>query len=130
LRAAASYPAAEGAFADADLQSALIDCGLAAFADNLDESDHWARRLSPGEQQRVAFARVLLHKPDWLFLDEATSALDPETEERLYRLLRERLPGITVLSIGHRLSLVAFHSRRVAVRRDGAGIGRLEEVAV
>jgi putative ATP-binding cassette transporter len=96
--------------------------GLPALAGRLDEERHWALELSGGEQQRIAFARALLQRPDWLFLDEATSALDESTEAMLYTLLAERLPGTTVLSIGHRRTLAAFHGRRiVAPDLDGAG---------
>ena len=69
--------------------------------------------LSGGEQQRLAFARALLNKPDWLFLDEATASLPDDTQAALYGLLRERLPGTTVVSIGHRTSLAEFHARRL-----------------
>lgn len=133
LRTAVTYPSAANAFDDAAVAEALEAVGLPAFADRLDEEDHWSQRLSGGEQQRIAFARALLHKPDWLFLDEATSACDPETETRLYTLLKDRLPGTTVLSIGHRTSLTAFHDRRVEVRKGDDGVGMLrpaEAVAV
>ena len=72
---------------------------------------------------------MLLHRPDWLYLDEATSACDPTTEERLYRLLRERLPGTTLVSVGHRASLAAYHDRRLTVRPGGDGIGDLVPAA-
>ncbi|PWC34532.1 ABC transporter ATP-binding protein [Azospirillum sp. TSO35-2] len=125
LHAAVTYPAAPQAF-DADTVRAVLDAvGMAGFADRLHEEDHWTQRLSGGEQQRVAIARALLHKPDWLYLDEATSACDPETEERLYGLLRDRLPGTTLVSVGHRSSLAAFHDRKLTVRRNGDGIGEL-----
>ena len=71
--------------------------------------------LSGGEQQRLAFARALLYRPNWLFLDEATSALDEAAEQRMYELLRERLPGATVLSIAHRSSAIAQHTRQLMV---------------
>ena len=106
----------------------------AADGDGSDESANWALRLSPGEQQRIAFARALVQKPDWLFLDEATSAVDEAAEGPLYALLRERLPGATVMSVGHRSTLRPFHARRlVVVRPNGAGTGAgpatLEEMA-
>jgi ABC-type uncharacterized transport system, permease and ATPase components len=128
LRTAVAYPSAANAFDDAAVAEVLEAVGLPAFADRLDEEDHWSQRLSGGEQQRIAFARALLHKPDWLFLDEATSACDPETETRLYTLLKDRLPGTTVLSIGHRTSLTAFHDRRVEVRKGDDGVGELRAV--
>ncbi|MDR2624912.1 MAG: ATP-binding cassette domain-containing protein, partial [Zoogloeaceae bacterium] len=78
---------------------------------DLEEYDQWDKRLSPGEQQRLAFARVLLHKPDWLFLDESTASLDPANEAAMYGLLRERLPNTTILSVAHRESVAAFHDQ-------------------
>ncbi|CAO3404208.1 ABC transporter ATP-binding protein/permease [Azospirillum palustre] len=128
LRAAVAYPATPDAFPDEAVREVLDAVGMAGFADRLAEEDHWSQRLSGGEQQRIAIARALLHKPDWLYLDEATSACDPETEERLYGLLRARLPGTTLVSIGHRPSLAAFHDRRMTVRRNGDGVGELAAV--
>ena len=110
-----------GGFDDATLREALVAVGLPEFAERLNEAGHWALQLSPGEQQRIAFARALVQKPDWLFLDEATSAVDEATEARLYRLVRERLADTTVFSIGHRATLRAFHSRQLLVRANGAG---------
>jgi putative ATP-binding cassette transporter len=104
--------------------------GLPDLVGRLDESAHWALALSPGEQQRIAFARALVQKPEWLFLDEATSALDEETEARLYALLRERLPGTTVVSVGHRSTLRAFHARRLVVTPNGTGVATVTEAAV
>ena len=113
LRNAVSFPAVPGRFSDAEITEALAACKLASYADRLDETHHWDRRLSPGEQQRLALARALLQRPDWLFLDEATSALDPETEMQLYKLLLERLPQATLVSIAHGDNLARFHSRRL-----------------
>lgn len=113
LREVVAYPAGGAGFSDEALQAALRDCRLPALADQLDTRDHWAHRLSMGEQQRLAFARALLNEPDWLFLDEATSALDEATEEHLYGLLRSRLPHTTLVSIAHRPSVAKFHQRRV-----------------
>jgi vitamin B12/bleomycin/antimicrobial peptide transport system ATP-binding/permease protein len=94
---------------------------LPHLVDHVDREDNWGQRLSGGEQQRLAIARALLAKPDWLFLDEATAALDEPTEEAIYRMLRERLPDTTIVSIGHRSTLAAFHDRRLelAPGRDG-----------
>ncbi|MDD3444946.1 MAG: ABC transporter ATP-binding protein/permease [Zavarzinia sp.] len=114
LRAAVTYPLAEGAIADEVLKSALADVGLPDLVDRLDEEAHWQMRLSGGELQRLAIARALVRKPRWLFLDEATSAMDEAMEHGLYDLIRKRLPGTTLVSIGHRSSLKAFHDRELA----------------
>ncbi|MBM4228949.1 MAG: ABC transporter ATP-binding protein/permease [Gammaproteobacteria bacterium] len=129
LRDAVAYPAFSEAFGDDVLQEALRACQLPALAPRLDESDHWAHRLSIGEQQRLAFARALLNKPDWLFLDEATSALDEATEQKLYSLLRERLPNTTLVSIAHRASLARHHDRRLEIVPEASG-ARLVEGAL
>ncbi|MEA2783467.1 MAG: vitamin B12/bleomycin/antimicrobial peptide transport system ATP-binding/permease protein, partial [Rhodospirillaceae bacterium] len=121
LRNAVTFPAQPGAFGDAEIAEALTAAGLGDYAGSLDEDHHWDRRLSPGEQQRLAMARALLHRPDWLFLDEATSALDPEMEARLYKLLMERLPNATLVSIAHRADLAAFHRRRLRFTRTEKG---------
>ncbi|MDF0578397.1 ABC transporter ATP-binding protein/permease [Bradyrhizobium yuanmingense] len=119
LRDAVVYPAAPGAFDAAQVREALIAVGLPDLAERLDEDGHWNRMLSLGEQQRLGLARALLHAPDYLFLDEATASLDEPSEARLYRLLAERLPQATIVSIGHRSTLDAFHTRKVALVKDG-----------
>jgi putative ATP-binding cassette transporter len=124
LREQLSYPAGPEAFGEEAYRATLSDVGLSRFDGRLDEHQHWGQVLSSGEQQRIAFARALLHRPQWLFLDEATASLDEESEARLYRLLKERLPGTTVVSIGHRPALAQFHDRRWRIERDGGG-GRL-----
>jgi vitamin B12/bleomycin/antimicrobial peptide transport system ATP-binding/permease protein len=129
LRATVSYPAATGAFDDATIGQALHDARLPQLADRLDEEAAWDRRLSPGEQQRLAFARALLNAPRWLFLDEATAALDEATGTALYALLLERLPESAVVSIAHDASVAAFHRRRVHLT-PGADGSTLEERAV
>ncbi|MFZ5789382.1 MAG: ABC transporter ATP-binding protein/permease [Pseudomonadota bacterium] len=126
LRQAILYPGATGADDEA-IRDALAGCRLEPLIERLDEEGNWAQALSPGEQQRIAFARALLNRPDWLFLDEATSALDPETEAEMLRLLKERLPRTTLISISHRDDLTGFHDRRFEIRRDGTGAGRLVE---
>jgi vitamin B12/bleomycin/antimicrobial peptide transport system ATP-binding/permease protein len=115
LAAALTYPARLGTFDDARLADALAAVGLAQWTDRLHEEAHWNRMLSLGEQQRLAVARVLLQEPDYVFLDEATASLDEPAEAMLYRLLQERLKGATIVSIGHRSTLGAFHRRRVEV---------------
>jgi putative ATP-binding cassette transporter len=109
IKDAVCYPKPAAEFTDAACTRLLNDCRLPALAKQLHEADDWGRILSPGEQQRLSFARVLLHEPDLLFLDEATSALDEPTEAHLYALLLQRLPHCAVLSVGHRASLKSFH---------------------
>ena len=118
LADAITYPARAGSFDDAQLTDTLTAVGLAGLIPRLHEEAHWNRMLSGGEQQRLAIARVLLYAPDYLFLDEATAALDEAAEAMLYRLLQERLPAVTIISIGHRSTLGAFHRRRVAFIRE------------
>jgi putative ATP-binding cassette transporter len=113
---------------DKTLREALEAVGLNELVGRLDEAAPWALQLSPGEQQRIAFARALVQKPDWLFLDEATSALDESTEEHLYRMVRERLPETMVFSIGHRPTLGPFHSRRLMVRPNASGPASIVEL--
>src|SRR4029450_7982985 len=127
LREVTGYPMPPGGIDDAALREALEMVGLGALTGRLDESAHWALALSPGEQQRIAFARALVQKPEGRFLDEATSALDEDTEARLYALLRDRLPGATIVSVGHRSTLRAFHARRVIVTSNGAGPATVAE---
>jgi putative ATP-binding cassette transporter len=122
LRAAVTYPGTFGEYTDTRIAEALKAAKLPALADRLDEERAWAQTLSLGEQQRVAIARALLAKPDWLFLDEATAALDEPTEAEIYRIIRERLPATTVVSIGHRSTLAEFHGRRVDMKPMGDGL--------
>ena len=129
LREVVSYPTPPGGIDDTTLREALEAVGLPALTGRLGEHAHWALALSPGEQQRIAFARALVQKPAWLFLDEATSALDEESEVRLYTLLRARLPGVTVVSVGHRSTLRPFHARSLVVTPHGAGAATVEEAA-
>jgi putative ATP-binding cassette transporter len=117
LKASLTYPAAPETFSDEDCREALRACRLEDYVDRLQESHHWSRILSPGEQQRLAAVRVLLHKPDYVFLDEATSALDAENEAHLYRLLAERLPKGAIVSIAQRDSLAQFHQEMLDIRR-------------
>ncbi|PYN83345.1 MAG: ABC transporter ATP-binding protein [Candidatus Rokuibacteriota bacterium] len=129
LRDVVSYPMPAGGVDDATLRETLDAVGLPELAGRLDEAAHWALQLSPGEQQRIAFARAFVQKPDWLFLDEATSAVDEPTEARLYQLVRERLATTTVFSVGHRSTLHSFHARQFVVRPDGNGPASIVEVA-
>ncbi len=120
LRAAVSYPAEVGTHSDDAIRSALDTASLGHLAGRLDDVADWGKILSPGEQQRVAFARVLLAKPRVVFLDEATSALDEGQEFALYRALRTQLPNCIVVSVSHRPSLEQHHDRRLELLGDGA----------
>lgn len=122
LRAAISYPAAENAYKDLAIRHYLTLCRLPHLADKLDESDNWSQRLSPGEQQRLAFVRVLLTRPEVLFLDEATSALDPATEQLLYELVLQELPDVAVVSIAHREAVAKYHQIHWHFVDDGGGV--------
>jgi putative ATP-binding cassette transporter len=119
LKAAIAYPAEASAFGSDRVGDALISVGLPQLASQLEEEAHWNRMLSLGEQQRLGLVRALLHAPQYLFLDEATASLDEASEAALYLLLEEKLPAATIVSIGHRSTLEAFHQRHVVLTRDG-----------
>jgi putative ATP-binding cassette transporter len=114
LKKAVAYPADGTQISDAAAREALAAVGLGHFAHELAREENWAQLLSGGEQQRLAVARALLNRPDWLFMDEPTAALPDDDQAALYRLLKEKLPGTTMVSIGHRAGLAEFHSRRLA----------------
>lgn len=126
LAAALCYPGEPTRFLEPQLKEALALCGLARLSESLDVVDQWQQKLSGGEQQRLAFARVLLHQPDYVFLDEATSAVDPATEQALYETLIRRLPHTGVISIAHRESLAAFHDHTLQVH---PALGRAHSTA-
>jgi len=119
LAAAIAYPAEPGTFDSAQVAELITAVGLPALASRIEEEAHWNRMLSLGEQQRLGIARAILHAPDYLFLDEATASLDEPAEAALYHLLEQRLAAATIVSIGHRSTLAAFHRRRLAFNRDG-----------
>lgn len=119
LRAAVTYPHPPGEFDDTAIQRALLDVALSPLMIRLGDSQDWAKVLSVGEQQRIAFARVLLAAPSAVFLDESTSAMDEGLEQMLYRLLRERLPDTIVVSVSHRASVHPLHDRRLSLIGDG-----------
>ncbi|PWS37221.1 hypothetical protein DFH01_10200 [Falsiroseomonas bella] len=122
LRAALAYPAAPRKFPDAAMRAALERCAIGEFGARLDEEERWDRVMSLGEQQRLAFARLLLHRPAWVFLDEATAALDEENQDSMMRLFREELADSALVSIGHRPGLDVYHDRTLTLMRapDGA----------
>jgi putative ATP-binding cassette transporter len=120
LRRATAYPQSEAEIDDETIKQALKEVGLESLVDQLGEDKPWASVLSGGEQQRLSFARLLLHKPDIVVMDEATSALDTESQSRLMTRLRELLPKMAVVSVGHRAELEEFHERKLnLVRHEG-----------
>lgn len=129
LKAAMAYPADADEFSDDACLRVLAQCDLAGRTQSLTELDNWQQKLSGGEQQRLAFARVLLHRPAFVFLDEATSALDPATERLLYRTLLEQLPESAVVSIAHRESLAEYHDKVVCLVSSRGGVPARETEA-
>jgi vitamin B12/bleomycin/antimicrobial peptide transport system ATP-binding/permease protein len=119
LKAAIAYPAPEATFEVQRIREMLLAVGLPKLEGRLEAEAHWSQILSPGEQQRLGVARALLHAPQYLFLDEATASLDEASEARLYRLIQAVLPETTVVSIGHRSALQAFHDRNAVLAADG-----------
>jgi putative ATP-binding cassette transporter len=122
LRRAAAYPQSPDDVDDTTIRKTLEDVGLGHLLDRLDEETTWEHVLSGGEKQRLAFARMLIQRPETIVMDEATAALDPLGQEQLMRLMLERLPEATVISVGHRQELEAFHTRKLVLeyRADGA----------
>ena len=119
LRAVLSYPDVESEIGDEQLIAALEDVALGHLADRLDETLDWTKTLSPGEQQRIAFARVLLRRPTVIFLDESTSAIDEGQEFALYRLLRSRLPDTIIVSVTHRATVKQHHGHHLRLLGGG-----------
>ena len=124
LRAIASYPNDEGEIGDREIQQALIKVALPHLAIRLNDVGDWGKVLSVGEQQRIAFARVLLTKPQAVFLDESTSALDEGLELTLYELIRAELPEMILVSVSHRATVEQFHARQLEL--VGGGQWRLD----
>ena len=127
LRAVASYPNGEDAVDDREIQQALIKVALPQLAIRLNDVGDWGKVLSVGEQQRIAFARILLAKPRAVFLDESTSALDEGLELTLYELIRAELPEMILVSVSHRVTVEQFHARHLAL--VGRGEWRLEPLS-
>ena len=123
LRRALYYPQ-EVPEQDENLADIMKKAGIEKLIDRLDEVDDWSRILSLGEQQRIAFVRVLLFKPQWVFLDEATSALDEPREKAMYELLRQELPNMGIVSVGHRSTLFAQHQDELHLAGDGSWLLR------
>ncbi|QLG95234.1 ABC transporter ATP-binding protein/permease [Pseudomonas yamanorum] len=125
LKAVLSYPQEDSVYSAERYAQVLETCRLPHLVSRLEEANHWQRMLSPGEQQRLAFARALLFAPQWLYMDEATSAMDEEDEATLYQALIDELPGLSIVSVGHRSSLKRFHGRHVRIEQ-----GQLQEQPV
>ena len=121
LRRAATYPEPADSKGIEEVAEALKRVGLKHLIDRLEEEAPWDQTLSGGEKQRLAFARILLQRPDIVVLDEATSALDPDSQDKLMELLTTELDATTIVSVGHRPELEAFHSRKIVLERQRGG---------
>jgi putative ATP-binding cassette transporter len=127
LRAALAYPREADTHDDDSCRRALALVELSTLASRLDEEAHWGQVLSGGEQQRLALARIFLHRPAWLFLDEATSAIDEHAELAFYHRLRAALPELTYITIAHRGSLRHVHTRHLRIAASPNGELALHE---
>jgi putative ATP-binding cassette transporter len=127
LRDAVKYPDDRSTASDAEIVAALEAARLGTLKDRLDETAHWSNLLSGGEQQRLAIARALIFKPDWLFMDEATASLDVGNEAAIYQELKARLPNTTIVSIGHSPALEQWHDRKIVLQRQPGEVGHLAD---
>ncbi|MCB6182524.1 ABC transporter ATP-binding protein/permease [Leeia sp. TBRC 13508] len=125
LKMGLCYPLAEEAFSDAEICDVLQKVQLGHLGKRITEEEDWTRILSLGEQQRLAFGRALLSKPEAIFLDEATSAMDEGLEDAMYSMLRSELPNTLIVSVGHRSTLIAHHQYSLVL--EGKGSWRLQE---
>ncbi|MET4788813.1 putative ATP-binding cassette transporter [Bradyrhizobium japonicum] len=128
LRRAAAYPAAAEDWTVEQIGEALDKVGLSHLKDKIEEEAPWDQTLSGGEKQRLAFARLFLHKPDIIVLDEATSALDEKSQDKMMELMTKELPMATVVSVAHRTELEAFHSRKIVLERRKGGAKLVSDV--
>jgi putative ATP-binding cassette transporter len=128
LRRAVAYPRAADSWELDDINAALDKVGLGHLNDKIEKEAPWDQTLSGGERQRLAFARLLLHDPDIIVLDEATSALDDKSQDQLMELLVHELPKVTILSVGHRAELEAFHSRKITLEKRNGGARLVSDV--
>ncbi len=119
LREVLLYPDPKRQVTDEEIAAAMVMCKLDWLKGELNRREDWSHVLSLGEQQRIAFARVLIQKPKWLFMDEATSAMDEPAERAFYTLLRKQLPGTVIISVGHRGTLTCHHKKKLTI--DGNG---------
>jgi putative ATP-binding cassette transporter len=130
LRRATTYPAPADEIPKEQVAKALELVGLGHLTDRIDEEAPWDQTLSGGEKQRLAFARLLIVRPDIVVLDEATSALDPPSQEQLMRMISDQLPATTILSVGHRPELEAFHERKLMLERRPGGARLVRDLAL
>jgi putative ATP-binding cassette transporter len=128
LRRAAAYPAAAEDWTVEQIGEALDKVGLGHLKDKIEEEAPWDQTLSGGEKQRLAFARLFLHKPDIIVLDEATSALDDKSQDKMMELMTKELPKATVVSVAHRAELEAFHSRKIVLERRKGGAKLVRDI--
>jgi vitamin B12/bleomycin/antimicrobial peptide transport system ATP-binding/permease protein len=128
LRRAATYPDAAESRSREEIADAFKRVGLDHLSERIDEEAPWDQTLSGGEKQRLAFARIVLHKPDIIVLDEATAALDPESQDRLMELLVEQPEHTTLVSVGHRRELEPFHNRKIVLERRRNGTRLVSDV--
>lgn len=128
LRRAAAYPAASEDWTVEQIGDALDKVGLGHLKEKIEEDAPWDQTLSGGEKQRLAFARLFLHRPDIIVLDEATSALDAKSQDKMMELLTRELPNATVVSVAHRVELEAFHSRKIVLERRKGGAKLVSDI--
>jgi putative ATP-binding cassette transporter len=128
LRRAAAYPGAAEDWTVEQIGEALDKVGLGHLKDKIDEEAPWDQTLSGGEKQRLAFARLFLHKPDIIVLDEATSGLDAKSQDKMMELMTEELHKATVVGVAHRAELEAFHSRKIVLERRKGGAKLVSDV--
>jgi putative ATP-binding cassette transporter len=120
LRESMLYPYKDDFITDENIHSVMKLCKLEELIAKLDQVEDWSHVLSFGEQQKVAFVRAILQQPDWLFLDEATSAIDETTEAELYKILNSQLKNTTIISVGHRNTLAAYHKHKLIIDNTGS----------
>ncbi|MBX5001450.1 ABC transporter ATP-binding protein/permease [Rhizobium lentis] len=128
LRRAVAYPRAADSWTPEEIKAALAKVGLDYLNEKIEEVAPWDQILSGGEKQRLAFARLLLHRPDIIVLDEATSALDEKSQDRMMEMVINELPTVTIISVAHRAELEAFHSRKITLERREGGAKLVSDI--